>query len=453
MDLSSIVKSQRDYFNTNATKDIAFRRNSLEKLLDTIYENEPAIYSALRADLGKAEMESYMTEVGLVISAIKYAIKHLEIWSRTRRVRTPMVLWPGSSKIIKEPYGVVLIMAPWNYPFGLSMMPLIGALAAGNCVIIKTSKSSPATSGVIVDLINSTFEKNHVYAIEQVIAYNDILDQKYDYIFFTGSERVGKTVMRAAADNLTPVTLELGGKSPCIVDPSADIDMAARKIMWGKILNAGQTCVAPDYVLVHENVKDELIAALKKYAKELVGGDPFNNPDYPHIVSLHHYMRLMNMIDKEEVVIGGRGDDKRLLIEPTILPEATYESVIMKAEIFGPVLPVITYDDTLEMVALLKHQPKPLACYIFSRNDDFITLVTETVPYGGGCINDIIMHVASEHLPFGGVGASGMGKYHGKASFDTFTHEKSVYSSTADMDFRYPPYKDSKLDLVKKFLK
>lgn len=454
MDLASIIKTQRDFYNKNITKDLAFRKNALEKLLESIYENEPAIYDALKADIGKPKMEAYITEVGQVTGAIRYAIKHLEKWMKPVKARTPLFLFPGRSQVIREPYGVVLIMAPWNYPFHLAIMPLIGAIAGGNCAIVKTSKTSPNTSAVVVDIINSTFDKNHVYAIEEVMPYDDILRQNYDYMFFTGSERVGKTVMRAAADTLTPVTLELGGKNPCIVDQTADIDVAAHKIMWGKVLNAGQTCLAPDYVLVHESVKKPFIDAAKKYAKELVD-DPFDNEDYPHIINLHHYMRIKNLIDSEAVVIGGRCDDKRLLIEPTILPEATYESFVMKSEIFGPVLPIITYDDPEEMVALLKHRPKPLACYIFSDNDGFINHVTENVPFGGGCVNDVIMHVANEALPFGGVGASGMGSYHGRASFETFTRQKSIYSvsSSSDSPYRYPPYTEKGLEAAQRFLR
>lgn len=454
MDLRAVINSQRDYYNKNVTRDISFRRNSLEKLLDAITEYEDAIYDALRTDLGKATQESYMTEVSMVTGSIRYAIKHLESWCRGKRVKTPLHLLPGKSEIIKEPYGVVLIMSPWNYPFLLSMSPLVAAIAAGNCVILKGSKSSPATTNVVADIINSTFERNHVYAIEEVLPYDEIIRQKYDYIFFTGSERVGKTILKAAADNLTPVTLELGGKSPCIIDETADIPKAAHKIMWGKLLNAGQTCVAPDYVYIHESVKQKFIEEAVKQVKEMLG-DPFMNAEYPHIISLHHYMRLKNLISKERDVIGGRSDDSRLLIEPTILPNATFDSAAMKSEIFGPILPVIEYDDKEELFAVLKMQPKPLATYIFSENSDFIDYVKENVPFGGGCVNDVVLHISNENLPFGGVGNSGMGKYHGRAGFDTFTHEKSVYEvpSWWDMPFRFHPYSEKALETLKKILK
>lgn len=453
MDLELIINSQRDYFNRDVTKDISFRKHSLEKLLDNILENEAAIYAALRADLGKGEVESYTTEISTVINSLEYAIKNIEKWNKPKKVSTPLFMFPGKSKIIREPYGVVLIVAPWNYPFLLAMSPLIGAIAAGNCAILKTSKSSPMTSGVVVDIINSTFERQHVYAIEEVLPYDDIIKQKYDYIFFTGSERVGKSIMRTASENLIPVTLELGGKSPCIVDQTADIDLCAKKIMWGKLLNAGQTCVAPDYVLVHQSVKAKLVDALKKYEKSMIG-DPFNNDDYPHIISLHHFMRIKNLIDKEQDVIGGRSDDKKLIIEPTILPNATFESAAMKGEIFGPVLPIIEYEEVEEMVYVLKHMPKPLACYIFSSSSSFVDYITGNVSFGGGCVNDVILHLANENLPFGGVGSSGMGNYHGKSGFDTFSHEKSIYSAQKGLDikFRYPPYKENSLKLIKKFL-
>ena len=454
IDLESIVRSQREFFYTNATKDILFRKNSLEKLLDSISENEPAIYTALKQDLNKAEQEAYMTEVSLVIGAIKFAIKNLDAWSRPLKVKTSKALFPAKSMIVKEPYGVALIMAPWNYPFYLSMAPLIGAIAAGNCAIVKTSKNSPNTSGAVVDIINSTFDRNYVYAIDEVISYDEILSKRFDYIFFTGSERVGKTVMRAAADNLTPVTLELGGKSPCIIDETADIDVTARKIMWGKILNAGQTCVAPDYVLVPVRIKQQLIDALKKYAKEFIG-DPFTNNDYPRIINLHHYMRLKNLIDKASGVIGGRCDDNQMRIEPAIFTEATFDSDIMRNEIFGPILPVIGYDDREEMIAVLKRRPKPLACYIFTEDTESAEELLRDLSFGGGCINDCVMHMGNENLPFGGVGTSGMGSYHGKAGFDTFTHEKSVLKvrGNVDIGFRYPPYNEHKMAVLRRVMR
>lgn len=450
MNLDAIVKSQKEYFYTNATKDIAFRKNSLNKLLESIVEHEQAIYDALMHDLGKSKEEAYLTEVSVVISEIKFAIKNLEKWAAPKKARTPLKLFPGKSYILKDPYGTVLIMAPWNYPFQLAMCPLVGAIAGGNCVIVKASKSSPYTTQAIIDIVNSVFDRKYIYVIEEAVSYDEILNQPYDYLFFTGSERVGKTVMRAAAEHLIPVTLELGGKSPCIVDKTANIDLAAKRIMWGKVMNAGQTCVAPDYVVVHETVKDELILSLKKYAKEFIG-DPFANDGYPKIINLHHYMRLMNAIAKENNVIGGRGDDKQNKIEPTIIPDATFESPMMKEEIFGPILPIITYDDLEELLLTLKHRPTPLACYIFSEDNDIIHQIEDTLCFGGGCVNDTILQIANSNLPFGGVGASGMGRYHGKYSFDTFTRCKSIYrnSTGTDIAMRYPPYDEQLVNKAK----
>lgn len=454
MDFGLMVNAQREYFNTDCTRDITFRRNSLEKLYEAINENEIALHSALKKDLGKSEQEAYMTEIGIVKEALRNTLKKLEIWTKTQKVWTPMYLFPGKSKIVKEPYGVVLIVSHWNYPVLLSFMPLISAIAAGNCVILKTSKNSPYTSGIIADIINGIFDKKHVYAIDEQLPYDAILRHKYDYIFYTGSERVGKSILRYATESMTPVTLEMGGKCPCIVDQTADIEQAARKIMWGKILNAGQSANAPDYVLVHNSVKDAFVEELTKNAKEMIG-DPFTNDDYPHIVSLHHYMRLKNCIARENYVIGGRGDDKRLILEPTIIPDASYESAIMKNEIFGPILPIIAYDDYDLMISELKQRPKPLALYLFSENDNFIKYVLERVSFGGGCVNDVMLHIMNENLPYGGVGNSGMGKYRGKAGFDTFTHEKSIYlvPGSHDINQRYHPYRDSALARLKKIFR
>ncbi len=454
MNLEAIIQSQRDYFYTGATRNVQFRKDSLEKLLESIIENESSIYTGLRLDLNKSEFETCMTEVSSVIGSIKYAIKHLDEWAHPKKVRSSLSVFPAKSVIVKEPFGVALIMAPWNYPFLLTMMPLIAAICGGNCAIVKTSRNSPNTSGVAVDLINSTFDRNYVYALEEVVPYDEILRQKYDYIFFTGSERVGKTVMRAAAENLTPVTLELGGKNPCIVDETANIEVAARKIMWAKVIGAGQTCVAPDYVLVHESVRDELISKLSFYAKQFIG-DPFTNNDYPRIINLHHYMRLKTLIEKSNDVIGGRCDDNQMRIEPAIVPDVTYDDPLMKAEIFGPVLPVLVYSDWDDMLGHIVVRPKPLALYYFSSDKRRANFVMNNVSFGGGCINDCVIHLTNERLPFGGVGNSGMGKYHGKAGFDTFTHEKSmlINSTKIDIGLRYPPYDKNRIPFLKWVMK
>lgn len=454
MGLDTIVTTQKEYFLTDATKDVAFRKNALENLLESIYVNEKTIYEALKEDLNKSEEEAFMTEVSNTVSAIKYALKHVDHWSRVERRKTPLTLFPAKSYVVKEPYGIVLILSPWNYPFYLTMAPLVGAIAAGNCAVIKTSKNSPATSGVIADIINSTFPKKYVYAIDSPLPYDEVLNQDYDYIFFTGSERVGRTIMRTAADRLIPISLELGGKSPCIIDRSADIEMAAKKIMWGKTLNSGQTCVAPDYVVVPSELKDVLVERLRAYSKELIG-DPFDNEKYPKIINIHHYSRLKGLIEKEEHVIGGRCDDNLRRIEPAIFTDATFDSPSMKEEIFGPILPVIEYEELDDVLNIIKRRPKPLACYIFGQDNRFINKVLGTLSFGGGCINDVIVHLANENLPFGGVGNSGMGSYHGKASFDTFTHEKSIVGGTSsfDVSFKYPPYTTEKYRKLRKFIK
>ena len=454
MTIESIVGIQEDYFHTNITKDISFRKQSLEKLLEAIHENESLIYDALKKDLNKSKQETFMTEVSMVTGAIHNALKQLDKWSKPVRKSSPLFLFPAKSYVMKEPYGVVLIISPWNYPLGLALTPLVGAIAAGNCALLKTSRSSSNTSVAIANIINNTFDMKYIHVIEETTSYDEILSCPYDYIFFTGSERVGRIVMRAASENLTPVSLELGGKSPCIVDKSANIKLAARRIIWGKILNAGQTCVAPDYVVIHEEVKEAFIEEAQKYIREFVG-DPFINEDYPRIINLHHFIRLNNLIQNEKSVIGGKSDEKQFKIEPTLFPEATFDSDIMKDEIFGPILPIISYRDLDDVIDIIKRRPQPLACYTFGQDTSFIEKVLKEVSFGGGCVNDVIMHLSNESLPFGGVGKSGMGNYHGKYSFDTFSHEKGVLLTKSFLDFplRYPPYSEKKLHNIHLFLK
>lgn len=452
MTIESVVLSQHAFFDTNATKNLSFRRESLEKLLGAITENKDAIFDALKADLGKSEQEAYMTEVGLVIRALKTAIANLHKWAKPLRHKTPLSHFPAKSYVLNEPYGVALILAPWNYPFFLSMSPLIGAIAAGNCVVLKTSRNSFHTSAVISTIINNTFSSSYIYAVDSDCEYNEILSCKYDYIFFTGSERVGRIVMRYAGENLTPVTLELDGKSPCIIDRTANLNRAAKRIAWGKLLNAGQTCVAPDYVVVPAEKKDLFVSYLQQYTQHFMP-DALSNKDYPHIINLHHFIRLRNAIEKTSSVIGGRSDEKRFKIEPTFFTEASFDDDIMKSEIFGPILPIISYEDLDSVLDLIKQRPKPLACYIFSKNKAFQNKILSSLSFGGGCINDTVMQVANEHLPFGGVGNSGMGLYHGKYSFDTFSHKKAIHASgLLDMPFRYGPYDEKKYRTIRFFL-
>lgn len=452
MTIESIVSSQHTFFQTNTTKDLAFRKSALEKLLQAVSDNKSEILTALKKDLGKSEQEAYMTEYGLVLQAIKNAGSQLHKWAKPIRHKTPLSHFPAKSYVIKEPYGVVLILSPWNYPFFLSMVPLIGAIAAGNCVVLKTSRSSSHTSAVISTIINNTFSSNYIYAPDANFEYSALLNMSYDYIFFTGSERAGRIVMRAASESLTPITLELGGKSPCIIDHSADLKLAAKRIIWGKLLNSGQTCVAPDYVVIPEDKKDRFLSYLQHYSRIMLP-DSLNNEDYPKIVNLHHFIRLRNLIENSSSVIGGKSDEKKFKIEPTFFTDASFDDDIMKSEIFGPILPIISYTDLDEVLTIIKKRPKPLACYIFGKDRSFQQKILSTLSFGGGCINDTVIHVANENLPFGGVGQSGMGNYHGHYSFDTFSHKKSIVTSTSiDLPFRYGPYTDQKYNIIKFFI-
>lgn len=453
MTIDALVSAQHNYFNTDITKDISFRHDALKNLLVAITENEDAICDALRKDLGKSPQESYMTEIGTITSSIRFALSHLDKWAKPTRCKTPITLFSSKSYIYKEPYGVVLIMSPWNYPFFLTLSPLVGAIAAGNCAVIKTSRNSPNTSALLKAMINSTFSSSYIHVVDMDEDYSTILSCQYDYIFFTGSERVGRIVMRHASENLTPVTLELGGKSPCIIDTSADLKLAAKRIAWGKIINAGQTCISPDYVVIPRDKKEKFISLLQKYFHQFLSS-PLDNENYPHIINLHHFIRLKNLIGNSSSVIGGKVDEKKHKIEPAIFTEADFDDNIMKNEIFGPILPIIAYDDLDEVLTIIKNRPKPLACYIFGKNHDFKKKVLTTLSFGGGCINDTIMHVINEHLPFGGVGASGMGCYHGRYSFDTFTHKKSILvNGIFDNPLRYPPYTEKKNKSVHNVLK
>lgn len=444
MTIESIVSSQRNFFHMNTTKDLSFRREALEKLLEAIEENKQAIFDALKADLGKSEQEAYMTEVGLVTGAIRNAISHLHKWAKPIRHKTSLTHFPAKSYVLSEPYGVVLILSPWNYPFFLSMSPLIGAIAAGNCVVLKTSRSSSHTSAVISTIINNTFSSNYICALNTNIDYSEIFNCTYDYIFFTGSERVGRMVMRHASETLTPVTLELGGKSPCIIDRSANLKLAAKRIVWGKLLNSGQTCVAPDYVVIPTDKKDAFVTYLQKYTQMLIPNS-LDNEMYPKIINLHHFIRLRNLIGNASAVIGGKSDEKKFKIEPAFFTEATFDDDVMKNEIFGPILPIISYDNLDEVLDIIKKRPRPLACYIFGRSRAFQKKVLSTLSFGGGCINDTVMHVSNENLPFGGVGQSGMGSYHGKYSFDTFSHKKAILArGSFDFPMRYTLYTNEK---------
>ncbi|EOD4565924.1 aldehyde dehydrogenase [Staphylococcus aureus] len=445
------------FFNTQQTKDISFRKEQLKKLSKAIKSYESDILEALYTDLGKNKVEAYATEIGITLKSIKNARKELKNWTKTKNVDTPLYLFPTKSYIKKEPYGTVLIIAPFNYPFQLVFEPLIGAIAAGNTAIIKPSELTPNVARVIKRLINETFDANYIEVIEGGIEETQtLIHLPFDYVFFTGSENVGKIVYQAASENLVPVTLEMGGKSPVIVDETANIKVASERIFFGKFTNAGQTCVAPDYILVHESVKDDLITALSKTLREFYGQNIQQSPDYGRIVNLKHYHRLTSLLNSAQmnIVFGGHSDEDERYIEPTLLDHVTNDSAIMQEEIFGPILPILTYQSLDEAIAFIHQRPKPLSLYLFSEDENATQRVINELSFGGGAINDTLMHLANPKLPFGGVGASGMGRYHGKYSFDTFTHEKSyIFKSTRlESGVHLPPYK-GKFKYIKAFFK
>ncbi|MFC0211361.1 aldehyde dehydrogenase [Paenibacillus chartarius] len=454
MNLASLVQSQKQYHAGGETLDADFRIRMLRKLQEAIRRFVPALQDALAADLGKSETEAFMTELGVTMAELSFTLKNLHRWARPRKVRTPLTHFGTRSTIIPEPYGSVLIIAPWNYPVFLSLPPLIGAIAAGNCAVVKPSELAPATSGVLAELISATFPPEYVAVVQgEADTSQALLREPFDYIFFTGSTAIGRKVMEAAAVHLTPHTLELGGKSPCIVHGDARLELAARRIAWGKLLNAGQTCVAPDYILVQREVKRRFVDALKA---EIVrqAGDALGGADYPRIVSEKHYSRLLGLLEGQHVLYGGRGDASRLRLEPTLVDEPDPESPLMSEEIFGPILPIISYGETEEAIRFVQERPKPLALYVFTENGAVQRDVLRRVSFGGGCVNDTVYHLSSPYLPFGGVGASGLGAYHGQASFETFSHHKSVLKQTTsfDLPFRYMNFKGS-LALMKRLLK
>ncbi|MFH1856403.1 MAG: aldehyde dehydrogenase [Candidatus Omnitrophota bacterium] len=450
-----IANVQRKFFLTCVTKDISFRVRQLEILRKTIIENEKEILDALRSDLGKPEMEAYVAEVSDVINDIDIAVKNIRRWAKPLKTPTPLMLFPAKSYIYAEPYGSVLIIAPWNYPFKLAMSPLVGAMAAGNCVVVKPSEYAPHTARVIVDIITRCFESRYIKAIEGgVEEARMLLEQKFDYIFFTGGTAIGKIVAMAAATNLTPVTLELGGKSPCIVDEDIDIEKTAKRICWGKFFNAGQSCISPDYLIAHKSVKQKLIQAMIKCIEKFYGKDPFTSPDYARIVNEKHFLRVSELLKEGNIVCGGETNAEKLYIAPTIVDNIPPDAKITREEIFGPVLPVMEYDNLDEVIADINKGAKPLALYFFSRNKEKQDKILKETSAGDVNINDTMAHIQNKHLPFGGVGDSGIGKYQGKWSFDTFSHKKSVVKRAFFIDpaMKYPPYKIP-LAMIKKLMK
>ena len=455
-EIKDIVTRQRKYFQTGATLPVSTRLTALQKLYNAISYHETEIHNALKKDLGKSAFESYMCETGMVLEEISYMLKHTKRFAAEKRVRTPLAQFHSRSYKKPSPYGVTLIMSPWNYPFMLTLSPLADALAAGNTAVVKPSAYSPYTSEVILRILSQCFEPQYVAVVTGGRAENTcLLREHFDYIFFTGSQAVGKEVMRNAAEHLTPVTLELGGKSPCIVDQTANIRLAAKRIVFGKYLNCGQTCVAPDYIYCHRSVKDKLIKEVRKQIQKQYGKQPLRNPDYGKIINEKHFDRLLGLIDEKKVVHGGNSDRNALRIEPTVMDNVTFSDAVMQEEIFGPIMPILVYDNLDDVIRKINDMPHPLALYFFTSDKAAAKKVTSRCGFGGGCINDTIIHLATTEMGFGGFGESGMGAYHGKIGFDTFSHYKSIVDKKTwiDLPMRYQPYRKIHEKMVRFFLK
>ena len=447
-----MLQSLRRYYGSGITIPESFRKNCLEKLLHEILNREDEVLQALHRDLGKPSTEAYASELGYVLGEIRYTLKNINRWMKKQRVKTPLMFWPAKSFITPAPKGVVLILGPWNYPFQLLMVPLVGAVAAGNCIVLKPSKQTPETSKIIESIVKNTFDPCHCLVVPgSEKGARDLIDMKWDHVFFTGSTAVGRKVMSRAADNLTPVTLELGGKNPCIVFDDADLNVSAERIAWGKFLNAGQTCTAPDSVYCQENIHKRFIEKLQDVIVRFYGPEPEKSPDYGRIINRHHLERLASYLESEcTIITGGRYNDKNLYFEPTVIANIPENASIMREEIFGPVLPVIEFKDADALISRLQSQPHPLALYIFTENKDIQDKLMQAIPSGSVGLNETIKQGATHYLPFGGIGESGMGMYHGKATFDCFSHHKSVMTSGyRGTRFHFPPYGNS-IGLVKK---
>ena len=455
--LKEKINNQREYFSMGKTKDISFRLDKLKKLREVLKEEEDRVFKALEKDLKKSNFEAYITEVAMVYDDLNLHIKNIKKWSKKRRVKTPIVQFPAKSFVKLEPYGVVLIIGPFNYPFMLLMQPLIGAIAAGNTAILKASESAPETYKVVKYILEKVFEEEYVFCVnpeEGKEVVEELLKERFDYIFFTGSATVGKIVMEAASKFLTPVTLELGGKSPCIVDKDCKVSLAAKRIIWGKLMNSGQTCVAPDYIYVHEEIEEEFIKALIEEIKSQFGENPLKSRDYSKMVNEREFNRVISYLDKSKLAFGGNYNKNTLQIEPTILKDVTWADKVMEREIFGPIIPILTFKNLDSVINIINSKEKPLSLYYFSEDKNKIEEVLEKTSSGGVTINDTLVHVSSSYLPFGGVGYSGMGEYHGKYSFDLFSNKKGVMhrKTFLDLKIRYAPFQN-KLTIVKKIMK
>ncbi|MDD4002021.1 MAG: aldehyde dehydrogenase [Bacteroidales bacterium] len=453
--LQQIFNSQREYFYTNSTRDISFRILMLKKLRNQIIETQKEIEEALYIDLHKSPTESYITEIGFVLSEINRCIKSLKLWSKPKRVASSIACFPSSARIISEPYGVCLIISPWNYPFQLLISPLIGAISAGNCAILKPSEHSPHTSKIIEKIISNVFPNNYVFtALGEKEVSQELLEKDFDYIFFTGSSNLGKHVMEKASQHLTPITLELGGKSPCIIDKDANIEISAKRVCFGKFLNAGQTCIAPDYLFVHKDIKEKFVEKLIESIHQFFSQDIINSKDYGRIINQVHFQRLKRMLEDGKILFGGDNNEELKYISPTLIEDISPNSDLLSQEIFGPILPIISFENIDKLVQELRRKPKPLALYVFSQSRKTQQKVISNISSGGVCINDTIMHIVPHGLPFGGVGNSGIGSYHSKKSFDTFSHQKSVLDRKTwlDVPLRYPPFTETTKKIVKKIM-
>jgi aldehyde dehydrogenase (NAD+) len=457
INIDKIFDLQKNYFKLHETKDINFRIRQLEILKCAIESYEKKIIEALKLDLGKSEFETYETEIAIVLSEIKHVKKDLKKWAKPKKVKRSLSSPTSKNFIYSQPYGVCLIMAPWNYPFQLCISPLIGAIMAGNTAIIKPSELAPNTSKVIYEMISKYFDEKYIAVVEGEIAENQyLLDKNFDYIFFTGSPMIGKIVMEKASKNLIPVTLELGGKSPCIVDKDIhNIKLCAKRVAWGKLLNNGQTCIAPDYIIVHKKVKKLFLDEVINNIKSFYGDNALENNDYAKVVNERHFNRLISLIEPQKVLYGGNYNRDTLKIEPTILDNISLDDKIMQEEIFGPLMPILEFENIDDILNIINYNENPLAMYIFTKNKKFEEELINKVSFGGGCVNDTIMHISNPNLPFGGIKTSGIGSYHGKKSFETFSHQKSIVKASMrlDLSFIYPPYTKNNLNLIRKLFK
>lgn len=453
MEIEKVLQSQRDFFKTQQTKSLAFRKMYLEKLRRLIISNENMLYEAIYKDFGKSKFDTFTTEISFILNDIDYYLKNLNSLSRPKKVGTNLVNQLGKSKIHSEPLGNILVIGAWNYPYQLSLSPIIAAIAAGNCCILKPSEIAENTMKAMSTIVNENFPSEYLYVYEGGIdETTELLKLRFDKIFFTGSTKVGKIVYKAAAEQLTPVVLELGGKSPVIVTKNANLEVAAKRIVWGKFLNAGQTCVAPDYLLVEESIQEQFLEMLRKYIKEFQYLP--DSEQYTKIINHRNFQRLVRLIDKEKIYFGGSSDEEKRYIEPTILHHIDWSDPIMEEEIFGPILPVIGFQNYNMALNAILEKEKPLAAYLFTNHTEEKENFTQRLSFGGGCINDVVMHLSNDHLPFGGVGNSGIGNYHGKFGFEAFSHQKAVLEKTTwgEPNIKYPPYSEKKLSWIKRFL-